>query len=82
MSIQFYPDELDYVNAKLGSVQNVNDEAPKCGGFLQAFLIACLRADDPNYEIIQPALRTFMQIYPADPERLEMERHDNGRTKS
>lgn len=70
--IQFHPDELNYVNAKLHPL------AGRCGSFLRAFLVACLRADSYNYEIIRPALLKIMQKYPPDPLRIAMEQHDNG----
>lgn len=70
MSIQFYPDELDYVNAKL----SIADE----NSFLASFCRACLRADDFNYELLRLNLEIFRQKYPADPFRLAMERHDRG----
>ena len=73
MTIQFYPDELDYVNAKLHPM------APKTGSFLTSFLQACLAADSENYELLRPALRQIMLKHPASPERLEMERRDSGR---
>lgn len=72
MNIQFYPDELDYVNAKL------NPSAPKVGSFLECFLHACAAADGQNYELLRPALRTIMEKYPAEPGRLGMERLDRG----
>lgn len=70
--IQCDTDALDYVNAKLHPL------APRPGRFLELFLHCCLRADDQNYEILRPALQYFMEKYPADPKRLEMERMDRG----
>lgn len=65
--IQFHPDELDYVNAKLFGREDDNS-------FLACFLNACLRADGSNYPILRPALLDIMKKYPADPERLAAER--------
>lgn len=70
-TIQFYPDELDYVNAQLHPAQ-------KCGHFLESFFQSCLRADAENYQLLRPILREFMAKYPASPERLEAERRDRG----
>jgi hypothetical protein len=76
MIIQFYPDELDYVNATLHpSIRAADDKS-----FLGTFCLACLRADDENYELLRPVLAVLMGKYPADPERLAMERHDRGVT--
>lgn len=72
MNIQFYPDELNYCCAKM------HPEAPRCGGLLRAFLMACLRADGENYEILRPALHAFMVKYPPDRLRKAMEQHDAG----
>ena len=72
MTVQFYPDELNYINAKLHPL------APKCGSFLDAFLRACMAADGENYALLRPALREIMMKYPADEERLRMEEHDSG----
>lgn len=72
MNIQFYPDELDYVNAKLAPT------APKSGSFLEAFLHACVAADSQNYELLRPALKIIMEKYPAEPGRLAMEHLDRG----
>lgn len=74
MNIQFYPHELNYVNAKL------HPAAPRSGSFLSQFLGACLSADGENYELLRPAVQIFIEKYPADPERLRMEEHDNGMT--
>jgi len=65
--IQAYPDELDWVNAKLHKI-------PGSESFLSFFCGACLRADAQNYEILRPALLILMQKYPADPKRLAAER--------
>ncbi|MGH9747258.1 MAG: hypothetical protein ACRD59_14270 [Candidatus Acidiferrales bacterium] len=75
-TIQFYPEELDYVNAMLHS------RGPEDKSFLGTFCDACLRADAENYILIRPALRQLMQKYPADPEHLRMERIDSGREPS
>ena len=71
-TIQSYPDELDYVNAKLHPL------AKQSGSFLDAFLRSCLAADFENYEIVRPALAKIMEKYPAERLRLWMERHDRG----
>ena len=68
--IQDYPQELDYVNAKLAEAHEGSES------FLVAFLNACLRADDENYAVIQVALRFFITKYPAKPERLAAEKAD------
>lgn len=73
MNIQGYPDELDYVNAKM----RPRDQAGIVQGpqsFLSTFLSACLRADAENYEVLRPALRFFMTKYPADPRALAAEK--------
>ena len=57
-TIQFYPAELNYVNAQ------IRTELPVLS-FLNLFLEACLRADAENYEIIRPSLLIFMEKYPA-----------------
>ena len=72
MNIQFYPDELDYVNATLHPL------APKPGRYLELLCHAALRADTENYELIRPALLAAMAKYPPNEERLQMERHDRG----
>jgi hypothetical protein len=54
--IQIYPDELDYVNAKMGCTGDKS--------FLRAFLEACLRADEENYALLRPVLHHFMRKYP------------------
>lgn len=74
MIIQFYPDELDYVNATL----HPSLRAPDDKSFLGTFCQACLRADDDNYELLRPALLALMEKYPVGAERLEMERRDRG----
>lgn len=75
MIIQDCPDELDYVNAQIHPLgaSRWDDKS-----FLGTFCQACLRADAQNYEIIRPALLILMEKYPADPERLRMERIDRG----
>lgn len=72
MNIQMYPEELDYVNATLHPLS-------RPGKFLETFCEACVRADGENYELLRPALVIFMIKYPADEERLRMERIDSGR---
>jgi hypothetical protein len=67
MSIQEYPDELNYVNAKISERRDMTTS------FVHAFAQACLRADDENYTKIRPALHFFMQKYPAEPKRLAAE---------
>jgi len=71
MNIQFYPDELDYVNVKLRPAGHTDESS-----FLGTFLLACLRADCQNYEILRPALQVMMRKEPADPELLAKERAD------
>lgn len=73
MTIQFYPEELDYVNAKMHPLGLTDPSS-----FLGAFLLACLRADNENYELLRPALRALMVKYPADAERLKIERVERG----
>lgn len=75
MSIQIYPDELNYCNAKLHPL------APKCGSFLDAFLRACIAADAENYTLLRPVLHAIMLKYPADEARLRMEERDSGTEK-
>lgn len=72
MTIQFYPDELAYVNAKLHPL------ASKSGSFVTAFCQAAIAADGENYELLRPVLKKLIEKYPADVERLEMERRDSG----
>lgn len=81
MNIQFYPDELDYVNAKLHptGIRAIVEDA-NTGSFLATFLLACSRADAQNYELPRPVLKVMMEKYPAHPFRLAMERHDSGRS--
>lgn len=71
--IQLFPDELDYVNAKLHPLGGTDEHS-----FLCNFLTACIRADAENYRLLQPILRQYMVKYPANPERLHMERRDRG----
>lgn len=71
MIIQFYRDELDYVNA---TIAGANDSK----SFLTTFCQACLRADSSNYEILRPALAFFMRKYPALSARIAAEREDQG----
>lgn len=73
VSIQCYPAELDYVSAQLHGREE-DDRS-----FLETFCWACLRADGFNYPLLRPALIAFMEKYPADPERLRIERIDSGR---
>jgi hypothetical protein len=72
MIIQNYLDEFDYVNATL------QQKGHEDKSFLGTFCKACLRADEGNYEILRPALMILMMKYPANPERLRMERVDRG----
>jgi len=72
MIIQFYLEELAYVNGQLHPL--VRAEGDK--SFLGTFCLACLRADHENYELLRPALAALMVKYPANPERLAMERRD------
>lgn len=72
MTIQNYPDELDYVNVELEN-RALDDKS-----FVGTFCLACLRADDDNYELLRPTLFFMMHKYPADPGRLQAERHDRG----
>lgn len=72
MTIQGYPDELDYVNAQL-SLKGADDKS-----FLGTFCQACLRADGENFEDLRPALHIFMMRYPAPAARLAREREDRG----
>lgn len=74
MTIQNYPEELNYVNAKLSALYLEEPEKP--ASFLNCFLYACLRADAENYLLLRPALQVLMVKYPADEERLGMERED------
>jgi hypothetical protein len=74
VEIQSYPDELDYVNAQLHPlVRSADDKS-----FLGTFCQSCLRADGANYEALRPVLYFLMAKYPANSERLWMERHDRG----
>lgn len=70
--IQEHPEELDWANAILHPL------APKCGSFLEVFCKAMIAADSENYPLLRPAILVLMKKYPADPERLDMERRDNG----
>lgn len=71
MIIQFHRDELDYVNAKLSGGPDYIPRDPD--SFLSTFLMACLRADADNYELLRPVLKAFMKKYPADPRALEFQ---------
>lgn len=71
MNIQFYPDDLDYVNAQLHPLSFTDSNS-----FLATFCNACLRADAENYELLRPVLAVLMGKYPARPERLDAERMD------
>lgn len=62
-----------YINAKLFS-----RGGPSEGGFLHAFLTACLRADSDNWALLRPALTIIARKYPAFPEDLEKELDDFG----
>lgn len=68
MNIQFYPNELDYVNAKLRPSGHTDESS-----FLGTFLLACTRADSQNYELLRPVLHELMRKYPADPKSLAAE---------
>lgn len=72
MTIQLFPDELDWVNVQL-STREKDDKS-----FLGTFCLACLRADHENYALMRPTLQVLIKKYPADPGRLEMERRDRG----
>lgn len=74
MIINGYPEELDYVNAILHPMSK-----RKHGSFLTTFCQAALTADNENYELLRPVLLKLMVKYPADEERLEMEKRDSGR---
>lgn len=78
MTIQNYPDDLDYVNAKLWYSRSKFSVGEL--SFLDCFLMACLHADDENYELLRPVLLELGKKYPADAERVVMERHDSGRS--
>lgn len=89
MIIQYYPDELDYVNVRLlfhyGALHPEDSLPPVLrslhpDSFLGTFCLACLRADSDNYELLRPALYVLMKQYPADPERLRIERADREST--
>lgn len=67
MTIQSYPQELAYVNAKL------SDEP---GDFLGHFLNACLRADEENYELLRLPLAVLRSRYPASAKRMQAENDD------
>lgn len=73
MNIQFYPDELDWVNAQM------HNRDPHDTSFIGAVLQVALRADPENYELFRPFLNLMMAKYPADPARLEIERMDRER---
>jgi hypothetical protein len=75
MIIQGYPDELDYVNAQLHPLIRGKDDK----SFLGFFCLACLAADAENYEEMRRVLIVMMAKYPANRERLRMERIDSGR---
>jgi hypothetical protein len=68
MTIQFYPHELDYVNAQ------IRMRGPDDSSFVGAFCRACLKADADNYEILRIALGVFMRKFPMDPDLLAAER--------
>lgn len=74
MTIQFYPDELNYVNAMLHPLAHRDPDS-----FLGAFFAACRRADPENYELLRPIVHKFMEKYPASPKILEIEKRDSGR---
>lgn len=70
MIIQGYPDELDWVNAKLADCTGPRES------FVTMFCEACLRADSDNYELLRLPLGVLMVKYPAQPKRLAAERED------
>lgn len=70
MIIQGYPNELDWVNAKLA------EAGPDCKSFVTTFCRAALRADSDNYELLRLPLGVLMVKYPAQPKRLAAERTD------
>jgi hypothetical protein len=72
-SIQSYPYELDWLSA-------VTFGRGEDNSFLVTFCNACLRADGENYEVLRPVVHFFMGKYPADPERLAIERQESGAT--
>jgi hypothetical protein len=71
-AIQEFPDELDWVNAKL---------ADHPGSFVELFCRCALAADGTNYPLMRPLVATMMAKYPANELRLLMERHDNNRAR-
>jgi hypothetical protein len=62
MTIQNYPEELDWCNAKLAENRDARS-------FLVTFCEACLRADVFNYEILRPTVLRLMAKYPAEVKR-------------
>ena len=71
--IQHFPDELDYVNAKIRE----RNEGDHPQSFLGLFLLACLRADGQNYSMLRPTLQEFVKKYPARGDLLESELRDS-----
>lgn len=65
MTIQKHPWEFLWVNEKLNL-------SKKSNSFLRAFAEACVRADEENYAILQPALRELMKKYPVKIKELNM----------
>jgi hypothetical protein len=68
-TIQCYPDELDYVNAKLRIIEG-------SFSFVEEVCRACLRADGENYEVVRPLLHHVMRKYPVPTELLTFEARD------
>jgi hypothetical protein len=67
--IQFYPDLLDYCNAKIAETRG-------SASFVGAFCLACVRADGENFETLRPALETIRKKHPARDVYLEHERKE------
>lgn len=67
--IQGYPDELDWVNAKMA-------ESPESKSFVTTVCWVALRADPQNYEMFRDFLHQVMRKYPAKPDLLEAQRRD------
>lgn len=61
MNIQGYPDELDWVNAKLAE-RGFHDAS-----FIGGVCLTALRADPINYELFRPFLKLMMAKYPERP---------------
>ncbi len=67
--IQFYPDLLDYCNAKIAETRGSSS-------FIGAFCLACVRADGENFETLRPALEAIRVKHPARASYLEHERRE------